>query len=218
MSVAMAEVEQTQNTIGQNVLMSRVCRVVRNTVPPTFKRTHFPLFPPVGLIPEPFPTPLCAATPPHSAAVAVAVAVAVVVVVVVKAATQEVEVVQGGQEALQRIDALCSSCLQTVQLSEDQSHVPPQGVLLAVVKSDVVCSSCLQTVQLSEDQSHASCLLWLNQMSLAPGETGPPDHAHSHLAVRKPSRYPAKKHVVSSSCPPARTSSTPHPVSSRVSL
>ncbi|CAL8283961.1 unnamed protein product [Merluccius merluccius] len=56
---------------------SRVCRVVRNTVPPTFSRTHFPLFPPVGLIPEPSPpaVPPCGATaapPPDPAAAAAA--------------------------------------------------------------------------------------------------------------------------------------------------
>lgn len=49
----------------------RVCRVVRNTVPPTFSRTHFPLFPPVGLMTEPLPTP-CDAVPPGSVVLAVA--------------------------------------------------------------------------------------------------------------------------------------------------
>lgn len=51
--------------------LRRVCRVVRNTVPPTFSRTHFPLFPPVGLMTEPLQT-LCDAVPPGSGAPAVA--------------------------------------------------------------------------------------------------------------------------------------------------
>lgn len=42
-----------------------VCLVVRNTVPPTFSRTHFPLFPPPGLMTEPLPR-LCDVFPPGS--------------------------------------------------------------------------------------------------------------------------------------------------------
>ncbi len=50
---------------------SSVCRVVRNTVPPTLRRTHLPLLPPAVLTAEPFP--MIFSAPPDSTAVDVAV-------------------------------------------------------------------------------------------------------------------------------------------------